>query len=338
MKHFLVTEEPLTKNTIEEDSKEKMIHLWGGSISEAAFDLDCEFFKVPHIPGFIAYRINSNCAVTFGDPICPTHLRQDLAKSFSLFCIEKGYQYIFISASKEFSEWALHNICNIKIEVGEEINFDPFNNPQEGPKGNRLRNKIHHAQHIGLTVHEYITENIDLEKEILEVGKEWLKGRKGPQIYLGSLNFFKDKIDKRWFYVKDKDQHVIGMALLSRLDLHQGWLIKFLVTIPKAPRGASELLMITILDILKKENCHFCTYGMIPLESLGEITGLGSISKWIIKRFFTLAKIIFHLEQRKLYWQKFQPTTTPTYILFSSPRIGFKEIKALMNALKVDLQ
>lgn len=330
------TLEPIVENVLDNKKLiDDLIHKWGGSISEAIFDSPSSFYQVPDIEGFIGYRLVNGCAVIYGEPVCPPDDKYQLAAAFHSYCKQNNIASIYICVSEDFSKWAIKNHYKISIEVGEDIHFDPFHNPQEGPRGNRLRNRINHALNLGLTVHEYTGNNRSIEDSIQNVGLTWLKARQGPQIHLGDINFFDNRNARRWFYVENKEGRIIGMALLSSLEAYKGWLLKYLMVIPDTPRGTSELLMVTILEKLHQEGCHFITYGMVPSENLGEIIGLGKCSSWMARGAFRMAKWIFHLEQRKLYWQKFHPQTDRSYILFSSPRIGFKEIRALLLGLKI---
>lgn len=316
---------------------EKWVHQWGYAASEAIFDLDCKFFFSPDIKGLIAYRIKLGCAVVFGDPICSVEEKPLLAEAFQRYCEERNLNIIYIIASEQFAKWAIAHLCKVMIEVGEELIFNPQRNPLEETNGKKkLRNKVSHARGLGLRVSEYLGHDTDLECSIQQVGVKWLQGRKGAQIYIGNLNFFDYKTDRRWFYVKEGEQ-VIGMALLCKLEAKQGWLIKFLLTVPEAPRGTSELLMTTILDTLHHEDCHFLTYGIVPAERLGEIIGLGKVSSWLCRIFFNSVKWIFNLEQRKIYWRQFLPEEERSYVLFAKPHVGIKEIQALMKSLRIDL-
>ena len=155
----------------------------------------------------------------------------------------------------------------------------------------------------------------------------WLEDRKGPQIHLGPLHLFKNRIDKRWFYVKDPDGNILSVALLKKVDLQHGWFIKFLVTTPTAPRGTSELLMTSVLETLRNENCHYLSVGMVPAPEIGIIHGLGKFYKSLARNLFSIAKWIFHLEHRKLYWQQFHPTPHRAFILFSKPKVGIKDVR-----------
>lgn len=314
--------------------KEKWIQKWGDYAAEALQDPSYNFFSVPNIDGIIGFKEDLGCAITFGDPICSKDNIPKLALAFHEYCKDKNLNVAYMLASEEFSRWAVNNICNVLIEVGEELVFDPHYDPLAGPR-NKLRNKVNHAQHLGLTIEEYIPHDITIERELQEVGNKWLRSRRGPQIYMANIDFFQDRKNKRWFYVKDKKQ-ILGVALLTKIEAHQGWFLKFLIVLPESPRGTSESLMIAILEALRKENCRFLTYGMIPAENLGEISGIGQCSSWIAKMAFKFAKWIFHLEKRKTYWAQFHPKIERSYILFEKPHIGIKEIRVILKSMKVD--
>ena len=314
---------------------QEWIHRWGSSVSEVALDPSCLIFRTPGIDGFIGYRIESGCAIIYGDPVCAPEDMPSLALTFYSFCQANHLRLIYIIVSEPFASWAIDHVCNVMIEVGEELTFDPFENPKEGSNKARLRNKLRHAGKLGLKVNEYLSYDEKLEHAMKQAGAEWLKGRRGPQIYLGYLNFFDHRIDKRWFYVQDGDS-IIGTALLSKLEARKGWLLKFLIITPKAPRGTSELLMMTILETLKKEGCHFLTNGMVPAEKIGQTVGLGKFSTWLARKIFKIARWFFKLQQRKTYWEQFSPKAEKVYLLFSEPNLSLQEIRAVMKALKID--
>lgn len=314
---------------------DKMISRWGCQFSEPILDFECEYFTIPEIEGFIGYRTFPGWAVVFGDPICAAENQYTLAQAFQKECQDKKVRVAYLIVSEKFSTWAIDNICSVRFEVGEDVIFNPQDDPCTGPKRWRLRNTISHPQHLGVTVEEYLTQDKKIEDAILQVGKTWVESRKGPQIHIGNLDFFTHRNNKRWFYVKHNNA-CIGMALLSRLEAHKGWFLKYMMTTPSAPRGSSELLMISILEQLKKENCHYLTYGMVPKSHLGEVKGLGPITTWLAKTAYLMINWYFRLENRRAYWNKFRPTTERLYILLDNAKFGLGEIYTILNALNIE--
>ena len=324
----------LEKEIVNEDWK-KLISLYGNSASEALLEFTPKIFKTSGIQGFIGYRLVGNCAISFGDPICPLEQREKLATAFYQDCQKQNLHIIYLIVSKKFAEWSSQNQCKVLIEAGEELIFDPQQDFMKGTKRQNLRNDVRHAAHLGIRFREYININPIYERAIEEVGKKWLQARHGAQIHLGDLDFFKERDHKRWFYLQLEDS-ILGMALLTELIHLNGWFLKFLITSPECPRGSSELLMVSILETLRKEQCNYLTYGVVPLKCLGQIDGLHTIATQMVKFTFKVINRIFHLDQRKKFWTKFDPKTEPAYILFSQ-KIGVQEVRALAKSLKIEL-
>jgi lysylphosphatidylglycerol synthetase-like protein (DUF2156 family) len=320
---------------IDQKFLETWVHRWGNSFSEILIDKPCHYFMLPHIEGFVGYYVKSGCAVTFGDPVCSPENNRELAEAFSKFTQDNRWNTVFIFASEEFSKWAIKNTCKIMLDVGKELIFDPQCDPLKAKKGNNLRNNFHHASDKGLQAHEYVLKNEELEKTFVNVGKEWLCAKKGRQIYLTRLDLFSHPKGKRWFYLTEGDK-IVGIALLSRLEHYSGWLLKYLFVLQNAPKGSSEFLMVSILAQLKQENCRFLTYGTVPADQIGEIVGLNTIKSSLIRFIYSLTKRLFHLNNKKIYWQKFHPIEQSTYIL-ANHSLGLRELYAIKQVLNVEI-
>lgn len=308
---------------------QKWIQQWGVLISEAVLETGCDFYTDPEIPGCVGYKIESRYAIVYGEPICPKEYVHPLCKSFHRFCQEKKLGIIFMIVSDDFAKWANHYFHGGSILIGEELIFNPVLISKEW--NGRLKNTVNHAIKSGLRVNEYISSDPSIENAIKGVHEKWTKSRRGPQIYLGKMNFFDNCYGKRWFYIQD-DKEVIGAALISRLDASDGWLLKHSITLPKAPRGTSEFLITTILQTLAKENCQYMTYGVIPIHEI-KVEGFQPYVKGLMSFGYRMFKWIFRLGQRKMFWQKFHPKTANSYLVFSCSKFGFEELNAIIKAL-----
>lgn len=312
------------------EEKELFIR-YGSAASEAMFDFPCDFFRLPDSTGIIAYRKEFQCAIVIGDPICPPEETKKLTKAFHEFCKESHLNIIYIIVSEKFAKLAENYGCKISIEVCEEFVFDPANDPSL--QSNRLRHRVEKAKKHGLTVHEYLPHDAEIEKSLTEIGREWQRAIKGPNVYLGHLNFFEDYSGKRWFYVKDGEK-ITSMIMLSKIEAADGWLLKFMINSPEAIHDTSEFLVTSVLEILRNENCHFLTKGMMPSNVLGHVKGLSSPSTWIIKNIYQGISWFYKFKKRKDYWLRYFPKALPSYLVLSNSHIGLNEARALMNVFK----
>lgn len=313
------------------------VRRWGGSASAAQLDPQCKVFTTPNINGFISYRIEFGRAVVFGDPVCSPSDIPLLVQAFHDYCKQQGWNIVYITTTSKYAKWAIKNACGALVEFGEELVIDPHNDPREraGSHGSLVRRKTKHSLNEGTKIHEYLNNDPELEQKIEQVGISWLNNRRGPQIYISHIRLFDDRSGKRWFYAK-KNNQIVGVVLLNQIQSRQGWLLNHLMITPDAPHGTPELLVVSALEKVAHEGCHFVTFGAVPATAkTGEIQGLGKFSTLLTQISLKTANQIFHLDGRRTFWEKFHPDSEPSYLLFSQPKIHLPEILALMRALNV---
>lgn len=306
----------------------ELIRRLGGSATDAILDSATTHFTVPGVEGLIGYRKENGLAVVFGDPICQPDAWDRLVIPFH----KEMEKVIYILASASFKEWALSHGLLGAIEFGEELYFDPFDNPKRrtGTQASLVRRKVRHATAEGVMVEEYLGGNPLLEQQMEQVGEKWVKGRKGPQIHISGIELFSHREGRRWFYAKKGDE-LVGVILLG--SLQKGWLMNHLMITKEAPHGTPELLVTSALEAIEKEGGHFVTVGAVPYPNLGSIDGFSPVARLLARGGFKFFKLLFRLGGRKKFWEKFHPHSAPLYLLFSDDTIGLKEIRSLLRSM-----
>jgi lysylphosphatidylglycerol synthetase-like protein (DUF2156 family) len=316
------------------------IRRWGCSASVGLLDPVCKIFNLPNFDGVIGYRIEFGCAVVYGDPVCPPHELNDLVKQFHLFCQKQYLKVIYTAASQKFAKAVMKKSCHALIEFGEELVLDPYQDPLEITTGHArrsLKSKINQCCRHGVQIKEYFCGEAKIEKEIEAVGNSWLQARRGPQIYIARVNLFANRNGKRWFYAK-LGEKIVGTLMLNQLESAKGWLLNLLMATPDAPPGTSELLVLAGLEALRKEGCHYFTFGAAPAAQLGRIEGLSPLSAWIARKAYDTASSFFKLNKRTTYWKKFQPRSEPSYLIFENAHLGLREVFSIMRAFNVSVK
>lgn len=316
------------------------VRKWGGSTTDGILDPTCQIFRIPGMEGLIGYRAENECAIVFGDPVCPEDQTKNLTQAFHEHCAKEHLKIIYLIVSEEFALWLIQNeYCKTMIEYGEELVLDPHEDPRKktGVNASLVRRKVRHALHEGVSVQEYIPFDDRIEKGITLVGEKWLEARKGPQIHFSHVHSFNHREGKRWFYA-EKNGEIVGSVILSRLEKHQGWLLNHLMFTPEAPHGVPELLVVTALEILSQEGCKYVTFGTVPARALGEIIGLGTFFNYLARGVYHIASILYHLNGKKKFWEKFHPESKKAFLAFKNSHIGLKEIIALKKALNATIK
>lgn len=312
------------------------VRKFGDANSDAVLDPHCRLFSVPEIQGVIGYRMEAGCAVVFGDPACSKEDRSGLVRAFHQYCEEQGKNVVYVVVSEEFKDWALNNDCQATIEFGQELYVDPTDNPRKGPKGALARRKVRRAKKSGVQVEEYFGGDSDLEAEMEKLADQWLESRKGLQIYISHVHLFECRMGKRWFYAT-QDGKVIGVVVLNELKSRGGWLLNHLMVAPDASGGTPEILVITALDTLAEENCHYVTFGGSPCSEIGEVGGFGIVTTWLVPRLYSISRTLLKLKGKQKFWDKFQPRMGKSYLLFRKSKLGINELMGLKEALNISL-
>lgn len=310
------------------------VRRFGGAATDAILDPATVIFTLPEIEGLIGYRREAGVAVVFGDPVCRPEDRSKLVGAFHAAMQQEERKVIYVAVSQSYMNWALGGPCRGAIEFGEELVFDPSDDPKKrtGNHASLVRRKVRHAAGEGVAVEEYYGNNPALEKQMQQVGEEWVKGRKGPQIHISSTDLFSCRQGRRWFYAKQHEK-IVGVILLSSIKAKNGWLMNHLMITPQAPHGTPELLVTSALEAVANEGCHFVTVGAVPYPQLGKIYGFASWITLIAKMGFKFFKLLFRLGGRKKFWEKFHPQSYPLYLLFTDNRFTLKEVQSLLKSM-----
>jgi hypothetical protein len=76
-------------------SLSNIIQKWGCAPSLALLNPSCRIFKIDGVEGVIGYRIESRCAIVFGDPLCAAENRILLINAFQKFCSNEKIMPIY---------------------------------------------------------------------------------------------------------------------------------------------------------------------------------------------------------------------------------------------------
>ncbi len=312
----------------------ELVRRWAGATTDAILDPSMQIFYSPGIHGCVAYRVECNSVIVFGDPTSSIEDRDALTLAFHNFIAHKYKNLIYISASQSFAHWAMDNGCQSFVEFGKELILDPLCDPAKktGVHGSLVRRKLRSAARAQVSVYEYFPRDLELENSLIELGKEWLRGRRGLQIHISNIYLFNDCLGKRWIYAK-QGARVVGSLSLNELQQHRGWLLNHLMTSTDAPVGTSELLVTSALEILKKEGCRYVTVGVVTPKELGSMVGLTRLSQWVGRLLFKIARKAAHLDGLNTFWRKFSPQEKPAYLVFKQKKIGIQALIGLRKAL-----
>ncbi len=308
---------------------------WGNHASIPLIERSCTLYTHDTIQGLIGYHQRKSSVIIFGDPLCDDADKDNFVKAFHAQCNNRGLAATYLNASEQFTRWFIEKHGGSCMSMGNELIINPKRNlrKETGFYARDLRWKHNKSVREGISVHEYTGNDPELERAIQEVGDAWLSNRSGRQARLFLLNIFNNRKGKRWFYAQQKSK-IVGVLTLNQLPAQHGWLINNLMCIPGAVNSTSAFMMMHAFDVLSSEGCEFFSAGFIPEHSLNNVQGFSKINTWIMHKTYGICNKILKLHSKKQFWNQFQPTAQPTYLLCASPW-SMSNFAALMQSLHV---
>lgn len=312
-----------------------LVRQYGGPVSHAALDPSRSLFRTPAVDGLINYLPVWRCAVVQGDPVCAPEHKTRLADAFADYCAGKGWSIVYVAATADLQPYAReHGYAS--MEFASLLITDPRNDPEAGPRARHLRQHLNHARRTGLAVREYQGEpDAQLEARGQTMCEAWRNNRYGPQMHLGRPRLFDDREGRRWFIAEreGKSAGFLSMQQIGFADCRH--LINLVFSAPNAPRYTNELMIVTALRALREEGIASVCLGIGPLEALRRVEGCPAYTEWLSRKLYHLFSTrLMHQHGKTVFWEKFRITRRePLYLLFQSPRIGFRALYALSRSL-----
>jgi len=310
----------------------ELVRKWAELNTDGLLDKATHCFFVPHIEGFIGYRLELGNAIVFGDPVCASSDKETLAKEFENYCRNQRLFVVYIIVTEEFAKIAAKQLSFSAIEFGTKFSLDPLKYAVSPTA--LLRKKVRQSSRNGVEIYEYTGHDTKVEEALQQVATEWVQAQKGIQVYLAQPDLFSNRLGKRWFYAK-REERIIGFLLLNELQSYRGWLLNNVMFLKDCPSGISEHLVVSALQALEKEKCRLVLIGPVPAKELKTITGFGKINTLLVKGIYKTLKKICRLNGHEVFWEKFQPEFGSSYVLFQKKRFRFSSVVALLRALNI---
>lgn len=296
-----------------------------------------------HVPGkgaAIGFLVSQGYAIIWGNPLCPVNDYRPIVDRFTAWltkhklipvwcCIDEALEKILAS---EPYDWT--GLSCVKEDV-----VDPTVSHDMSTLDKRVRNKIYKAQRKNLVIWEdsYHLPEKKWQDQADEGMRAWEKNRKGMQIHVTDLQPWRDAEHRRYFYGRAPpeeggEERVVGMVVLAKV--HDGYVVKWALEFPGAPKGTSESIIMFVMDVLHKEDQHSLTFGA---SGGNELKAVDNIKGW---KFQTLSKTYgaiaatFHLANKGEYREKFNAHTTRLFISYPKDKLGMKGIDAITSVLQ----
>ena len=274
-------------------------------------DHNYDFFLNKSKTGVISYRlVDDKVAVISGDPICAVPCYGRLLEEFGVYCKYNKWQWAIQGASKEMADIAKQHGWTT-VQYGKERALNVQTNPVLlGSEGKRIRTQCKQLQktvNVGIYCPAY-TRDHKLETQIVDMYDNWRSSRntsRSVQAYVTVFDLLSMHRLMIWVYTHDAAGKLLGFAALRRL--REGYHIDPITVDPEAPRGMTDLLLISSMALLKESNIARLVLGVEPLDDLGEITGMSKALEKLTRKSHRLISAELPLGGKKGFNDRFRP-------------------------------
>lgn len=318
----------------------KYISLFGSkclSVSAMQPDIDQYFYK-PGV-GFIAimtyhHKIwaRGKLNIVIGDPICHESHVDELLRDYLFETNNTPTVFAYLSEPIAKKLKAMKVSVNY-LGVEHQLNIPEFDTSLAGKKHTQVRRWINKAQKEGVYVEERSVRSV-YARDIQNISRQWLRNKKNNECIglTRPLELSENELVRCfWAYKEDK---LIGYAFFDAMSQNNkitGYYHNIARTIPNAPNGTSDAILLHAIKKFKEESLSSLSLGIAPLSRLNTT---GDSTSRIINALFNVmyrhCEWVYPYKGIEHHKDKYRAETDNIYIGITHGM----EIYHLMGALK----
>ncbi|CAI6085976.1 unnamed protein product [Clonostachys chloroleuca] len=303
--------------------------------------------------GSLLYKIHARTLVVAGDPLCSEECQIPLLEELRHFRKCHGLRVAFVGASQNFAQH-LQQEGWTTLHFGHERVINPLTNKvlrNQASKRMLSQNKqLLDPKRGGISVRLYCpsVEGVDLalEAQLQNLYDEWRSERHHKQgstvqAFVTVYGLFSYRQPTLFLYTSDRNGQLKGFAMLRALGAQTGFHIDPCIASLTAPRGITDLLITTAMQLLKAANINYLSLGFEPLGSLEEIHGQMKLQSWLWKRGYDRMIKSVPVTGKAAYFSKFYPDealASKLFMCLPSKGVPVRESVALMQFANMNVR
>ena len=296
----------------------------------------------PEAEGAVAYNEFGKVWLVPGDPLASVENLATVSDCFLKKARAEGRVVGFMPATAQFAKQN-RSLGLRAIKIGSTPYFDLPTWAPRGDRAKKARAGVNQARRAGVHVSEVIEVDERLIRETACLCKSWLTTRRSAIRFewLFTVDPFQHKEEKKYFTARDANGKLVGFLAASPIPARDGWYLEDVLRSKNAPNGTTDLLVVEVLDALKRSGAKLATLGTALLATDGVADPDVHISRWLSKAAWLVAgwfSIFYNFEGVRRFKAKFAPSWWESeYVLMSQnvtapPRVLSAAIHAIVPA------
>lgn len=292
--------------------------------------------------GAVSYNEFGKVWLVPGDPLASVENLVRVAGGFVRTAAAQGRVVGFMPATHQFAKHS-KRLGLRAIKIGSSPYFDLATWAPRGDRAKKARAGVNQARRAGVRVTRVVNVDEKLIRETACLCKSWLTTRRSAIKFgwLFAVDVFQHKERKKYFTARDATGRLVGFLAASPIPARDGWYLEDVLRRPESPNGTTDLLVVEVLELLRRDGARLATLGTAPMAMEGsvdpDVLGSPVLSKVarIVARCFSL---FYNFEGVRRYKSKFAPSWWESeYLLISEnitapPRIISAFVQAVVPA------
>lgn len=296
----------------------------------------------PEAEGAVAYNEFGKVWLVPGDPLASVESVAKVSSSFLQKARAEGRVVGFMPATEQFAKQS-SGLGLRAIRMGSAPYFDLATWAPRGDRAKKARAGVNQARRAGVHVSEVIEVDENLIRETACLCKSWLTTRRSAIRFewLFTVDPFQHKEKKKYFTARDANGRLVGFLAASPIPARDGWYLEDVLRSRHAPNGTTDLLVVEVLDALKRSGAKLATLGTALMAAEGVADPAIHVSFVLSRAVQFLAgccSIFYNFDGVRRFKAKFAPSWWESeYVLISQnvtapPRVLSAIIYAVVPA------
>src|SRR5690242_11322867 len=223
--------------------------------------------------GAVAYNEFGRVWLVPGDPLASAEHLALVSKRFLRKAAGEQRIVGFVPATEQFAKHG-RELGLRAIKIGAAPYFDLTTWAPRGDRAKKARAGVNQARRAGVRVTEVVEIDDQLVRETACLCKSWLTTRRSEIRFewLFTVDLFQHKEQKRYFTARDANGKLVGFLAASPIPARNGWYLEDVLRSKHAPSGTTDLLVVEVLESLKREGAKLATLGTAPMSMEGTVS------------------------------------------------------------------
>ena len=292
--------------------------------------------------GAVAYNEFGKVWLVAGDPLASVENLTTVADGFLKKAHAEGCVVGFMPATEQFAKQS-SSLGLRAIRIGSAPYFDLATWGPRGDRAKKARAGVNQARRAGVRVTEIVEIDDKLRRETACLCKSWMTTRRSALKFewLFTVDLFRHKEKKKYFTARDTTGKLVGFLAASPIPARDGWYLEDVLRSKNAPNGTADLLVVDVLDLLKRDGAKLATLGTAPMAMMGKVDPEVRDSRFLSNLARLVAScfsVFYNFDGVRRFKAKFAPSWWESeYVLMSQnltapPRIARAFVQAIVPA------